>query len=71
MTIVRVDQLLCILTLTAAGTLPLSGLSVSSTAREDVPMSARDNPGAWRPIYTGSTGYHPLPTSSDGYDFGK
>lgn len=70
MGLVRVYQLLCLFWLGLAAFVALGGYAPGSPPREEVPVSARDNPGAWRPIYVGSTGYT-SPSSSGGYDFGK
>lgn len=70
MTELRLYQMAVLGALGLASFLAISGLAPGSPPREEVPVSARDNPGAWRPIYRGSTGYTP-PSSSGGYDFGK
>ena len=54
-----------------AALVAFTGYAPGSPPREEVPASARSNPSAWRPVYARSTGYHPIPTSSGGYSFGK
>jgi len=49
----------------------LTGFGVSSGSSETVPVSVRDNPSSYRPIYGGYTGYRAPVSSSGGYSAGK
>lgn len=71
MNLFRVHQIFTALALLFAAYVALTGYAPGSPPREEVPASARNNPSAWRPVYARSTGYHPIPTSSGGYSFGK
>ncbi len=71
MNLLRIHQLITIAALLIAALVAFTGYAPGSPPREEVPASARSNPSAWRPVYARSTGYHPIPTSSGGYSFGK
>lgn len=45
------------------GGFAVAGRSLSAARAEVLPVSVRDNPGSWRPIYGG---YTPRPSSSGG-----
>lgn len=64
-------RLLTFATLAAALLVALTGWAPGSPPRETVPTSVRDNPSTWRPVYVGTTGWHPIPTSSGGFNAGK
>lgn len=49
--------------LVGLGGLAIAGRSPSAPRTEVLPVSVRDNPGSWRPIYGG---YSPRPSSSGG-----
>lgn len=43
----------------------------TATVSEQIPVSVRDNPASYRPIYIGGSGWSPRTTGSGGYSFGK
>ncbi len=48
------------------------GLGGSTSSGDTVPVSVRDNPSSYRPVYGAPTGYRPPgSTSSGGYSAGK
>jgi hypothetical protein len=49
--------------LVGLGGVAIAGRSPFSSRTEVLPVSVRDNPGSWRPIYGG---YTPRPSSSGG-----
>ena len=69
-----------VMVMTAVGLLFLGGSFVSTvfglggttSTGDSVPVSVRDNPSSYRPIYGAPTGYRPPgSTSSGGYSAGK
>jgi len=49
----------------------VSGVGVSSGSSESVPVSVRNNPSSYRPVYGNYSGYHTPVSSSGGYSAGK
>ena len=49
----------------------VSGVGVSSGSSESVPVSVRNNPSSYRPVYGNYSGYHAPVSSSGGYSAGK
>ncbi len=49
----------------------LTGVGVSTGSSETVPVSVRNNPSSYRPVYGGYSGYHAPVSSSGGYSAGK
>lgn len=49
----------------------VTGFGVSAGSSEIVPVSVRDNPSSYRPVYGGYTGYRAPVSSSGGYSAGK
>ena len=49
----------------------VTGVGVSSGGSETVPVSVRNNPSSYRPVYGNYSGYHTPVSSSGGYSAGK
>lgn len=49
----------------ATGWVPNSG------STDNVPMSVRENPASYKPVYGSSTGWVPIPVGGGGYSSGK
>jgi len=49
----------------------LTGIGASMGAAETVPVSVRNNPASYRPVYGGYSGYRAPTSSSGGYSAGK
>lgn len=71
MTALRAYQLLCAALFALSAWVVATGWAPGSPTTETLPASVRDNPSAWRPIYIGGSGYHPVPTSGGGFSYGK
>ena len=72
MILLRFYQAACWAVLLLSGVIAVSGWAPGSSTREDVPLSVRDNPSSYRPVYVRAHGWRPPPVSSSGgYSSGK
>lgn len=52
--------------------LTASDFRFGGTSSEPIPVSVRDNPASWRPVYVGASGWRaPATSGGGGYSFGK
>ena len=49
----------------------LTGMTVTTGSSETVPVTVRNNPSSYRPVYGTYSGYHAPVSSSGGYSAGK
>jgi hypothetical protein len=49
----------------------VTGWAPSGGSRDTAPVSVRENPASYKPVYGSSTGWIPIPVGGGGYSSGK
>jgi len=71
MKVIVAMTLLGLLILGGSAVSTVLGAGVTTGGTEVVPVSVRDNPSSYRPVYGGYSGYRAPTSSSGGYSAGK
>lgn len=71
MKIVIFMTILGVLILAGSFVSTVTGVGVTTGRSETVPISVRNNPSSYRPVYGTYSGYHTPVSSSGGYSAGK